>query len=176
MLGTEILDPDGVESSTPRATGLGVLSVSTRFERDKTTAQVQARVAARSLLGEPGTAVSGYEIHMGAVERAAGARAALEITSRNGAPCRQEDGAVSAAGAVVGTLVHGLFENDAVRAALLGALRARRGLAAPRGPAVPTRDAEYDRLARAVLDSVDWTLLCRIAGVALPRPSFEAAP
>jgi len=63
-----------------------------------------------------------------------------------------------------------------VRSALLASLRSRRGLPAPRAPALPTRDAEYDRLARAVIENVDWQSLCRIAGVGPPRPSFGSPP
>ncbi len=172
MLGAHLLDPDRVESARERAEGLGLLPLATRFLREKTTAQVRARLAAPSLLGARHAEVSGYEIHMGAIERLEGAVAALEIVSRNGAPCREPDGAVAAGGTVVGTLVHGLFEDESVRAALLGALRARRGLASPQARAVATREAEYDRLARAVIENVDWQLLCRTVGIAPPRPSF----
>ena len=73
---------------------------------------------------------------------------------------------------MVGTLIHGLFENESVRRDLLRSLRARRGLATQEAPAVPTRKAEYDRLARSVLENVDWQMLCRIAGIVPPRPSF----
>ena len=176
MLGAEILDPDRVESAEERVAGLGLLPIATRFLREKTTAQVRARLAGPSLLGEPNAWVSGYEIHMGAVERAPGVAPALEIVARNGVPCREPDGAIAEGGTVVGTLVHGLFENESVRAALLGSLRTRRGLATPRAPAVPARDAEYDRLARAVLENVDWPLLCRIVGIAPPRPPFGSLP
>jgi adenosylcobyric acid synthase len=170
MLGSEILDPDRVESSAERVVGLGLLPIATRFLREKTTAQVVARLAAPSFLGEQNTTVSGYEIHMGALELLDGASPALEITSRNAARCSEPDGAIAPGGAVVGTLIHGLFENESVRAALLRALRARRGFATPDTRAAPTRAAEYDRLARVVLDNVDWRLLCRIAGVDPPRP------
>ncbi len=176
MLGEDLLDPHRVESAEERVAGLGLLALATRFLRDKTTAQVRARLAAPSFLGEQGAEVSGYEIHMGAVERLEGATPALEIVSRNGAPCRELDGAIAASGAAVGTLVHGLFESEGLRSALLASLRSRRGLPAPRAPALPTRDEEYDRLARAVLDNMDWQSLCRIVGIAPPRPSFGSPP
>jgi adenosylcobyric acid synthase len=115
--------------------------------------------------------VAGPRLHGGAAEREL---AELGVDPRRALDLN--DGAVSAGGAVVGTLVHGLFENDALRAALLARLRARRGLAAPHGPAVPTRDEEYDRLARSVLENIDWPLLCRIVGLDPPRPSLETAP
>jgi adenosylcobyric acid synthase len=80
---------------------------------------------------------------------------------------------VSADGVVVGTLIHGILENDPVRAALLGHLRARRSLPpAPITPRAAARDAAYDRLARALRDGLDWRALCRIVGLDLPPPEL----
>lgn len=162
MLGRALRDPDGVESEEREVEGLGLLPVVTTFRREKTTARVRGRLAPSALFA-PGDA-RGYEIHMGAVERAGGAPA-LRLTARNGAACDVEDGAVSDDGAVVGTLVHGLLEDDAVRAGLLARLRARRGLAAPSAPPIPTREAEYDRLADALAAHLDWPLVCAAAGL-----------
>jgi adenosylcobyric acid synthase len=66
----------------------------------------------------------------------------------------------------VGTLIHGLFENQAPRRALLAHLRARRGLPEPAGAAaaLPSRAAEYDRLAAAVKAHVDWAALAALIG------------
>ncbi|MFL5263085.1 MAG: cobyric acid synthase [Anaeromyxobacteraceae bacterium] len=172
MLGRALRDPDGVESPEREVAGLGLLPVVTTFRSRKTTTRVRARLAAGSLLGE-GEA-RGYEIHMGDVERLSGAPA-LRIVARNGAACDVDDGAVSPDGAVVGTLVHGLLEEDAVRAALLAGLRARRGIAAPSAPPIPTRDAEYDRLADALVAHLDWEVLCAAAGVSVPRPPMVGA-
>ena len=80
---------------------------------------------------------------------------------------------MGAGGAVVGTLVHGLFESEEVRAALLDHLARGRGLARPTLAPIPSRDAEYDRLAASLLEHLDWELLCRIAGLRLPRPALE---
>jgi adenosylcobyric acid synthase len=180
MLGTALRDPDGVESPERDVPGLGLLPLVTTFRREKTTARVRARVAA-ALLAPAGAGdgavagdAAGYEIHMGEVERTGGAPA-TRLRARNGVPCDREDGAVSADGAVVGTLVHGLLEDDGVRAALLGRLRARRGLDVPAGPPVPTREVGYDRLADALSDHLDWDLLCGLAGVRAARPGRSGA-
>jgi adenosylcobyric acid synthase len=157
MLGEEILDPQGVEAQTvDPVAGLGLLPLRTRFGAGKRTAQVAAIAGKASFLSDGVSgAVAGYEIHAGEVEPAstltAGARApALVITSRSGAPCRIEDGAVSASGAVVGTMVHGLLADDGVRGSLLDHLRRRRGLPLPRARPRWDRMAEYDRLADEV--------------------------
>lgn len=174
MLGDALLDPDRVESDESEVAGLGLLPIVTRFRREKTTARVRAYTAAALLAPAGGSEVRGYEIHMGEVERLSGAPA-LRLVARNGAACDAEDGAVSADGAVVGTLVHGLLEDDAVRAALLARLRDRRGLAAPAGPLIPRREAEYDRLADALAAHLDWELLCGLAGVRVARPAAVGA-
>jgi len=171
MLGESLADPEGVESSEPLVSGLGLLPLRTRFERTKITAQVRARVRARSFLSDPDSAeeVSGYEIHMGRVELTAPQPPAFELVLRNGEPTRVADGAVSANGQVVGTMLHGLFENHALRAGLLHQLRARRGLQAPAAPLQPELDrfSEYDRLEEVVRANVDRALLARLAGGAV---------
>jgi adenosylcobyric acid synthase len=178
LLGLRLEDPHGVESEVRGADGLGLLPLVTRFEREKLTASCRARAAAAGFLAPAaGAEVRGYEIHMGTVERSDGGPAAFAIHERNGVACSASDGAVGAGGAVVGTLIHGILENDPVRAALLGHLRARRGLPpAPVARRAEVRDAAYDRLARAILDGLDWKRLCRIAGLDLPPPSFPESP
>ena len=168
ILGERIEDPYGVESDEASTRGLGLLPIVTRFAETKLTAQVRARVETPSILsGVDGATgeISAYEIHMGRVERAAGAAAPFRIVARNGAPVYTLDGAISRDGRVVGTMLHGIFENNALRAAFLSAMRRHKGLA-PSGGArsVASREAEYDRLAAVVAASVDLPALRKIAG------------
>jgi adenosylcobyric acid synthase len=153
MLGHAVEDPHGVESTTRYTAGLGLLPIVTRFAATKTTAQVLARAAIASWLAAPADGVlEGYEIHMGQVTPVEEAHAAaFTLLSRNGVATSAPDGAVSSDGHVVGTLLHGLFENAAVRQRLVADLRVRRGLSAPAASG-PTwsRTAEYDRLADAL--------------------------
>jgi len=142
------------------------LPIETRFERQKITAQVRARVSCPSwlsddLVGE----LSGYEIHMGVIERSRGAAAPFEIVRRNGQQVRVPDGAVDESGTVVGTMIHGIFGNEGVRASLLRFLRRRRGMLEPSSLARSGGD-DYDTLAAVVRRHVDWDLLQRLAGVA----------
>ena len=163
MLGQTIEDPERIESDTAREPGLGLLPLRTRFGHDKLTAQVTARMAADSLLAASGAtgALSGYEIHMGIVElvpASMSSSASLSppypfvITSRNSVPCQVSDGAV--AGSIVGTMIHGILNNDAVRAALLCRLRQRRALLAPAVATDGVRANKYDRLATIVRDAL----------------------
>ena len=69
-------------------------------------------------------------------------------------------------GRLLGTYLHGLFENRCLRRALVDWLLERRGLP-PTGEQGPelSRDAEYDRLAEALRSSLDVAALHRIIGV-----------
>jgi adenosylcobyric acid synthase len=168
MLGLSVEDPHHVESSGGGAPGLALLPIRTRFEPQKLTAQILARPAAPSFLSEAGAAnqaLSGYEIHMGMLALEGGARPAFRIELRNGAPCDAVDGAVSGEGNVVGTMIHGIFENATVRRSLLAYLCRRKGIALPAAREAPSRDAEYDRLAAAAREHLDGALLRRLAGL-----------
>jgi adenosylcobyric acid synthase len=103
---------------------------------------------------------------MGRAELTGPGPGAFEIDTRNGQPSPASDGAIGARGAVVGSMLHGLLENDALRERLLAHLRRRRGLSAPQHPrGIPRREAEYDRLEAAVREHLDRRLLLRLAGL-----------
>lgn len=118
MLGIEITD-SGIEG-TGRACyvkGLGLLDVRTRFGRyEKQTRQVEKPVTGNGRILGPikGEKVKGYEIHMGETE--------------GGVPAFTDDGSISENGLVLGTYLHGLFENENIRDSLLSYLYNRKGL------------------------------------------------
>jgi adenosylcobyric acid synthase len=165
MLGELILDPDGVESPCPAVPGLGLLGLSTRFAHPKLTARVEAEPETPSFLtrGLPRSLLSGYEIHMGQISVQPTARSPFRLRSRNGASVSVLDGAISATGNVVGTMLHGVLENALLRASLLGTLRADRGLVPAPSTGLRTREAEYDRLEEAVRSALDLPLLRQLA-------------
>jgi len=102
---------------------------------------------------------------MGTVEMTTTAAPPLEIVEENGSPTLRADGAISLDGTVVGTMVHGILDDDAVRASVLGELRRRRGWSRP-VPGTSTRAsraAEYDRLADAIEANVDARVLWHLA-------------
>ncbi len=166
MLGTQIFDPHRIESESEHGEGLGLLKVETEFGLEKRTTQLRGRAALPSfLLSDERTQITGYEIHMGRVSRAAGCQAAFSITERNGREGAALDGGRSADGAVVGTMIHGLFENQSVRRSLIAALRQRKGLASL--GIVPDTSAvtdEFDRLAAALRANVDMKMLFGLIG------------
>jgi len=100
ILGNEIVDEEGIESPIP-VPGLGLLNLKTNFAADKevrkTTIKFPHMAAPWQWLSE--TEVDGYEIHFG------------ESTSDTLKPVL-ENGLAYAEGNILGTYVHGLFEND----------------------------------------------------------------
>ncbi len=98
MLGKTIDDPDGVESAPGVSEGLGLLDVHTVLTGSKQLTKTQAMV---SLNGKTARA-KGYEIHVGRSEVSGEQPLKLE----NGAV----DGALSECGQVMGTYLHGFFD------------------------------------------------------------------
>jgi adenosylcobyric acid synthase len=149
MLGRRISDPDGVESDLREAEGLGLLDAETVLTGDKQTHQVVGTVlegAAALGLGAVDR-VAGYEMHMGATSRGPLARPLFSVARHGGFGEAVEDGAVSFDGRVWGTYLHGLFDDDPLRHALLDQLRTRRGLGTAARPGGTNLASELDRLA-----------------------------
>ncbi len=106
MLGRMIDDPSGADGVAGQVAGLGLLDVTTVMAPDKRLTRVTG-----TALGQP---VSGYEIHMGRTDGPDCARPFAHVPD--------PDGAISADGRVTGSYLHGLFSDDAFRAAFLARL------------------------------------------------------
>ena len=209
MLGRRILDPLGSETGGTED-GLGLLPVETLFSADKYTRQVHG--AARQLPGVwaplSGLPVSGYEIHMGRTEyladRDKGTSVFAQLT--DGGP----DVAVTPAGEtpdvavtpaeenpdgavcenVLGTYLHGVFDETPFRSALIDLLRKRKeGTCSETGAAEALhvrsshtlsgresafsgiesarqiQDRQLDMLADVLRESLDWELIYRAIGI-----------
>ena len=166
MLGREVQDPEHTESDRERVDGMGFLPAVTVFAANKVTHQVTAECQGRGFLGVDFTAadLQGYEIHMGRTQFDVEVQPAFTIRQRSGEAIRHADGFVSGDGLVMGTYIHGIFDNDGYRRAILDALRVRKGLT-PLGVVGDTRqrkEASYDRLAAVVRESLDMDLVRRI--------------
>jgi adenosylcobyric acid synthase len=154
MLGERIADPEGIEGPPGESAGLGWLKLHTVLRAQKQLGNVSGRLALEE------ARVRGYEIHMGQSTGVALDRPALRL--ENG----RTDGAVSADGQILGTYLHGLFEEPVACAALLR----WAGLAAPLGvDHAQRREEMLDRLADAVESSLDLSRL-------LPTVRRNAAP
>lgn len=120
MLGSAIDDPDGIEGGS--AEGLGLLNLETSMNAEKRTTRVEHRFTGlpdhwRDL---EGLSVTGYEIRHG------------------------ESGGSEADGPLLGSYLHGLFEDPDFCRAVLGA-----------APAT-TLDQRIDELAASVLPHIDF--------------------
>lgn len=161
MLGTKIEDPLQVESQELEAQGLALLPLTTRYQRVKTTTQVRALTATPSFLSQAAPML-GYEIHHGELIYGAEARPALRIVSRNEVATDIDDGAVNALGNVVGTMIHGILDNDGVRRSLLQRLGVE---SSSKLSQESERASEYDRLAHTVRESLCMSRLDAIIGI-----------
>lgn len=150
MLGREIIDC-GIEDTVGTVPGLGLLDAVTRFDLyEKRTMQVRKMVTGGGPILETirGQEVAGYEIHMG-------------VTNPKSDAAFGDDGAVAENGLVIGTYLHGIFENENFRNAFLDYLYRRRNLI--RTPATSSQGDGYGVLTKAVEANLDmkkiWMML-----------------
>lgn len=162
MLGHEVRDESGVESSAGVTPGLALLPVVTSFEPEKRTALVSG-----SALGTP---VRGYEIHMGRSTYLPGARSFVDLEDG------RRDGAIQ--GETWGTYLHGIFDNGVFRRRWLNGLRGRRGMPPlpEEGDPTPPREAALNRLADHVRRHLAMDRLRRIVAASGETAPGEATP
>jgi adenosylcobyric acid synthase len=146
MLGKTVRDPDGIEGPAGETAGLGHLDIDTIMTPDKRLTRVRAQHCAS------GAQVSGYEIHIGRSDGPARARPFARI---GGA----DEGATSPDGRIMGSYLHGLFREDAFRAAFLAQMGA-----APSGQSYDARvEGALDDLAAHIEAHLDVSALFSIA-------------
>ena len=173
MLGSSIEDPQGIENQgeSCERKGLGLLPVRTILGVEKTVRRVHGSLRTNVFATDlsPETRFEGYEIHVGETFYEPGSRP-LAAIRRQGIPGLVPDGAVSASGRVLGTYVHGWFDNDDFRHSFLAAARRAVGLAPTETWAhvAAERDARIDRLADHLRKSLDLDL---ISSWLLPLPN-----
>jgi adenosylcobyric acid synthase len=164
MLGSSIEDPQGIENQgeSCERKGLGLLPVRTVLGGEKTVRRVRGSLRTNLFATDlsPETRFEGYEIHVGETFYEPGTRPLAEIR-RQGIPGLVPDGAVSASGRVLGTYVHGFFDNDDFRHSFLAAARRAVDLAPAETWAniATEREARIDRLADHLRKSLDMNLI-----------------
>lgn len=171
MLGARIIDVDGVEQTGDTA-GLGLLPVCTTFETEKITRRVNATVAATTGLWDAEEVTSnapqelvGYEIHMGRTEVLPGAHIGSPAFEMRFGSSTHSDGITSVDGMVVGTYMHGLLENSALRLALLKKLARTKGVVLPEDTERMSIDQAFDVLADSVRANMDIPFVYRTLGL-----------
>jgi adenosylcobyric acid synthase len=153
MLGQVLRDPHGVESAAPQVAGLGLLDMEVAFEPEKRTVQAEGILGGGPEWLAPleGARIEGYEIHSGVNTFGDSARRWM-------AP----DSICNAAGNVLGTYLHGLFDDGTLAEALVKQARRIKGL--PESPVSAEqaavnmrvyREKQFDLLAKTVRESLD---------------------
>jgi adenosylcobyric acid synthase len=165
MLGQRILDPDRIESARADTIALGLLDIETIFQPGKITQAVGA------LHLPSGLPVSGYEIRAGRIVGATASTAVFRVVERDGRVADDLDGARSEDGRVIGTSIHGIFDNELFRRRLIDRLRQSKGLAAL-GQSMPDdpladRRAAFDRIADVLEQHLDLSRIAAFAGVSM---------
>ncbi len=151
ILGKEIVDC-GIEDTVGTVPGLGLLDATTRFDLyEKRTVQVKKRITGTGPILDKirGQEVSGYEIHMG-------------VTRPEGYAAFEDDGAVAGNGLVIGTYLHGIFENENFKNAFLDYLYSHRNLARDRKE---PEGKGFDGLASIVESELDMKRIWQMLGL-----------
>ena len=162
MLGGALRDPLRTESRVPETAGLGLLDFTVTFRPEKTTVQAGGTIRAEGgwLEGLNGLALDGYEIHSGVNDFGPGCVPFLYLDGRD-AP----DGVMNPSGNVLGTYLHGVFDDGVFWRTIINHVRAEKGLDANTGAALTMaefRDREFDRLAAVVRQNLDMDSVYKI--------------
>ena len=144
MMGLSVNDPDGVEGSTKRMPGLGLLPVDTVMENSKVTRQVT--FSFRELEG-----CTGYEIHMGRTEGKCSALNTFSDGTTDG--CFVDE-------RTMGTYIHGILDNPQVIDSLLAPFADKRDVSAI--SYFEFKQQQYDLLADHVRQHLNMPLLYQI--------------
>lgn len=170
ILGREIVDACGAEGGG-RIRGMGLLPVATYYEPEKRRRQSAGTVSGLTgIFGcLSGKRVSGYEIHMGRTVRDEEGREEENGPSAACALLRLEDGLDGCCrGNVFGSYLHGIFDGEEFRNALIQILCLRRGVERETlaGFSMESyREEQFDRLADTLRGNLDMDAIYRIVGL-----------
>ena len=160
MLGNALRDPHHVESRVPEVAGLGLLDMDVTFAPEKRTVQSTGTIACASgwLKDLSGMLLDGYEIHAGRNALGPGCVPWLIIGG-------ETDGVCNPAGNVIGTYLHGIFDDGQFFSALAAHIRKTKGISETQAPVQTMeqfREREFDRIADIVRASVDMDAVYQI--------------
>ena len=145
MMGNKVHDPDGLEGQPGSTAGLDLLPVETVLKAPKTTT-----LTAFTWQEDSG---SGYEIHMGQTRRLDGAPL-FRVQSRNNLKTSDDDGCVVNNFRVMGTYIHGIFENPKITSRWLNSIDLP-DIKTSELEGFEARDREYDLLAEYFAEHID---------------------
>lgn len=167
MMGTKIIDIKGSESSFSKCDGLSFFNIVTRLMPSKVTSQVEFEPMQNAPLNfkdNGSSRLTGYEIHIGRTKYLTGSQPLFKITKRDDTGVEIEDGAVNTAGNILGTYIHGIFDNDNFRNLFLNTLREKKSLP-KRAPSRIDKEAEFDKLENLMRSHLDIKKIYEIIGI-----------
>jgi adenosylcobyric acid synthase len=161
MLGNSISDFSSIEakSALNSVKGLGLLDTDTSFKDEKTT------TLSEGIESVFGTSIKGYEIHMGETTLSAKTIGFGVLHKRNDKKVQAVEGAMSANGRVIGTYLHGIFDNSSFTRNFINKIRVEKGLVPiDKEPIdyMKFKDSQYDKLAEIVRNNLNMEKLYEI--------------
>lgn len=157
MLGEEILDPQRVEGWESMR-GMGLLPMVTEFRQEKTRTVISGKIEISTGFWQciAGKDVQGYEIHMGSSEFRGGEPFALIGDRQEG----------RTAGNTAGTYLHGFFDDDGLRRAVVETLCKKKEITPGKTMSFrEDQERQYDLVADALQDYLDMKSIRRIIGM-----------
>ncbi|MDO4160766.1 MAG: cobyric acid synthase [Prevotellaceae bacterium] len=152
ILGTEITDPEHVESDIERLPGLGLLPVTTVMNGEKITRQTSFAMADGSCQG-----MKGYEIHNGTTTVCDGYTPSPLCIKADGSG----EGYITD-NRCMGTYIHGILDNAAFIDFLLAPFAQKTSRKATATDYETFKNEQYDKLAQHVRNHVDMNLIYEI--------------
>ena len=163
MMGQKIMDPQNMESNLKEISGLDLLDIETVMETVKTTTQYKNKIknAQGILSGTEGIEISGYEIHQGYSYPVNEEKTEIKCIFDD----KKLKGAVK--GNIVGTYIHGIFDNSEFTSHFLNEVRKRKGLDKKEEnfSFSEYKNKEYDKLAQVLRENVNIEKIYEIIGI-----------
>ena len=153
MIGSKIHDPHGIEGAPGSMDGLGLMDFETTLQPVKKLKRVSG-----TLMGSHAQ-VTGYEIHAGFTWGVAQERPAIDLGG-------EKEGVISADNRILCTYLHGVFDHDSARQALLEWAGLKTGHDYPFDYR-QFRLRQIDRVAEMLEQQLDYRHLADIIGLPL---------
>ena len=157
MLGNELIDEYGVEEGGTEE-GLKLLHFSTIFAKEKTTRQTETEIInTPDFIDLCNSTIKGYEIHMGStIDPKENPFTKSDITDNGGFVNNN----------IMGTYIHGIFENDNFADAIISGLIKKTGKIVTIDTNINDfdiyKESQYDMLADLIEESLDINAILNI--------------
>lgn len=161
IMGNKILDPHELESNLHEIAGLGLFNIETIIEKAKTTTQFNGKIIEKKgILDNFGDhEIKGYEIHQGY---------SYFINDSDG-DCMFGNKKIKGISKnnLIGTYIHGIFDNDEFTNHILNYVRDKKGLDTVESnfSFSDYKNREYDKLADILRENLDIAKIYEIIGI-----------